>query len=306
MKKLFGLFAGVALLLGGLMLIALARFDADALREALAAGLADATGRTWDVAGAVAMVPGARPAIEVDAVRSPNVAWADEPDFIRIGNVRADLGWWGLLTGAPVVSRVRLTDVVVNLETDGDGGNNWSLPPPVRTASTHAVTVPAGLESVRIERTLVRFRSGWAEAETTYPIDAITLEIHGMTMPLSLALEARVKEQPLSVGGQLGSPAAMFGGEPFDITLSGRYSGRESNADVVVDGRVGRLAGLEGLELKFTLKADSLNEVGSISGFELPRDTPVSITAVAVNTGDGPQLKDYVLRIGQAILRPQD
>jgi uncharacterized protein involved in outer membrane biogenesis len=294
---------GATLLVSVGIVIAVLRFDPEGLRDALESGLADATGRTWDVVGAVRFAPGLTPAVEFNMLHTPNAAWASEADFIRIGSARFDTGWWGLLTGAPLVSRVRLADVAVNLETDGDGGNNWSLPP---TSRTLAVRVPPAIDSIRVERTLVRFRSGWAEAETTYPIESLILEVNGGSMPLALALDARVKGQPLSVGGHLGSPAAMFGGEPFDIALSGRYSGRESNADVVVDGRVGRLTGLEGLDVKFTLKAESLNEVGSISGFELPRDTPVSITAVARNNGAGPQLQDYVLRIGQVILRPQD
>ena len=303
MKKLLGLMLAVALLVGVGLMIASLRFHPEALREALASGLTVATGRPWDVAGAVRFVPGVTPVVEFNTLRTANVAWAGEADFISIGTARFETGWWGLLTGTPVVSRVRLADVAVNLETDGDGGNNWSSPAATQTV---AVNVPPGLDSIRIERTRVRFRSGWAEAETTYPIDTIILEVHGVSMPIALALDAHVKGQPLSVGGQLGSPAAMFGGEAFDIALSGRYSGSESNANVVVDGRVGRLAGLEGLDVTLTLEADSLNEVGSISGFELPRDTPVSITAVAVNSGAGPQLQDYVLRIGQAILRPQN
>ena len=306
MKKLLGFATAIALLAGIVMLFGISRFDAAAVRERLEAGLAAATGRPWSIAGDVRLVPGTRPTVEVRGLRTPNTRWAAEADFIRIEHLRFETGWWGLLRGAPRVSRVLLGDVAVNLETDGEGGNNWSLPGAVRRGPGTAVSVPPGLQRVRIERTRVRFRSGWAEAETSYPIASIVLELHGDATPLALAFDARVNEGELSGSGKLGSPATMLRGEPFEIALSGRYSGRESTADIAVAGRVERLAGLEGLELTFTLKADSLNDVGSIAGYALPRDTPVSITAVAVNEGAGPQLRDYVLRIGQAILRPQD
>jgi len=306
MKKLAGFAAAIALVAGTVVLLGISRFDAAAVRERLAAGLGVATGRTWSVTGDARLVPGVSPAVEVRGLRTPNAQWAAEADFIRIEHLRFEIGWWGLLTATPRVSRVLLGDVTINLETDGEGGNNWSLPGARHSGAATAVTVPPGLRHIRIERTRVHFRSGWAAAETSYPIAAITLVLHGDSTPLALAFEAPVNGQRVSGEGRLGSPAAMLRGEPFEIALSGRYSGRESTADIAVAGRVERLAGLAGLELTFTLKADSLNDVGSIAGYALPRDTPVSITAVAVNDGTGPQLRDYVLRIGQAILRPQD
>lgn len=306
MKKLFGFTVVLAVLVGAGIWFVSAPFEPDTLRERLESGLAGATGRTWVVAGAVRFVPGLRPTVEFSDVRTPNAAWAAAADFIRIESLRFDVGWWGLLRGTPRVSQVLLGDVTVNLETDGDGGNNWSMTPLAQLDRRTELRVPPGLERVRIEHTIVRFRSGWADAEMTYPVATVLFELHGESTPLALAFDASVNGQPLSASGQLGSPAAMLGGEAFDIALSGRHSGRESNANFVVSGQVERLAGLEGLELTFTLKADSMNDVGAISGFELPRDTPVSITAVAVNEGEGPQLQDYVLRIGQAILRPQN
>jgi hypothetical protein len=109
----------------------------------------------------------------------------------------------------------------------------------------------------------------------------------------------------VSLNGHLGSARAMLEGEPFNVNLQGRYQGRESDAAVAMAGRIARLRGLADMHLKFTVQADSLNDIGSISGFELPRDTPVAITGAVVNNGEGPQLADYVLRIGQAIIRPQ-
>lgn len=305
MKKLCGFALALALGIGAIVWFTVARFDAQALRKHVASSLTTGTGRAWMVGGPARLVPGLRPMVEFAGVRSPNAGWAARADFIRIERLRFELDWWGVFSGNPRVSQVFLDDVTVNLETDGDGGNNWSAPPAARTAPARAWRIPPDLERIRIEHTLVRFRSAWADAETTYPVTSLRLELDGAAAPLTLAFDARVRGQPLSGSGQLGSPAAMFGGEAFKIAITGRYSGRESNAEIVVDGRLDRLAGLEGLELTFTLKADSLNDVGAISGFALPRDTPVAITAVAVNEGDGPRLRDYVLRIGQAILRPQ-
>ncbi len=79
----------------------------------------------------------------------------------------------------------------------------------------------------------------------------------------------------------------MYGNDEFALALDGRYAGHESDAELSVVGRVGALQGLRDLHLEFPLKADSLNDVGSISGFELPRNTPVSISVVAANTGEG-------------------
>lgn len=306
MKRLSGLIvAGAILIVAGVLVVYL-RFDPAISRERLTSGLAAVTGRAWETRGRVRFVPGLRPALVFRELRAPNVAWATQPDFIRIESLRFEFDWWRLLRAGPRPSRVLLDGVAVNLETDGDGANNWSLTAAARTATQAKPDIPADLEQIRVERGFVRFRSGWADAETSYPVGLLSFELHGDEEPLTLAFEATVRGQTLSGGGKLGTPAAMFGGEPFDIALAGRYSGRESNASIAVDGRVDQLAGLAGLDLRFTLKADSLNDLGSISGFELPRDTPVAITAVAVNEGDGPRLQDYVLRIGQAILRPQD
>jgi len=306
LKKLIGLALVVIIAIGAVYATALARFDADVIRASVESALNGATAREWHVDGPVEFKPGVVPAVEVHDIRAANVPWASEDDIAILGKARFESGWVDLITGSRRITAVRIEDVVINLETNGDGGPNWMRPNAVTERAAGPLPLSNLPVTLMVERTVIRFRSGWAEAERHYPIDRVVLEARGAAVPLGVSVDARVNGQPLSIGGDLGSPAAMFDNQPFDVVLSGTYSGKESNAEINVDGRIGRLERLEGLDLRFTLKADSLNEVGSISGFELPRDTPVKITALLENAGDGVQLRDYVLRIGQAIIRPQD
>ena len=62
---------------------------------------------------------------------------------------------------------------------------------------------------------------------------------------------------------------------------------------------------LRGIELDFTLHAESLNEfgpVGSAENFELPQDEPVRITARATDDEIGPRIEEFELRVGTIVL----
>jgi len=307
LRRLAIIAAGFLAVAFGSSWVAFSRFDGDAFRRDTQAALEAVTGRIWVLEHPAIFEPGMRPAVVFREIRSPNVDWATRVDLVSIARIEIVSTWLSLLGGRPAIAELEFLGLELNLETDGDGHNNWTRPVSAagqRDAS--AANELTNLESIRLNGTRVRFRSGWGEYEKTYPVDSIEIHATGADSPLVIALRAKVGGQPLSVNGQLGSPAAMFGDAGFSVALQGRYSGKESDAAVELNGKVGALSGLRDLHLEFSLKADSLNDVGSISGFQLPRDTPVAITAVVTNTGAGPALQDYVLRIGQAIIRPQD
>ncbi len=286
------------------------RFDGDVVGADAVAALMSATGHQWMLSNPAQFEPGLRPTVVLKDLRLPNAEWGARASLVSIARVEVQGDWISLISGHPTIVTLVFEGVQVNLQTNRDGIGNWTIPTSVREQSTpgSATTLHqiSSIEAISFKDTQVRFHSGWGDEEQVYPpIDQIELRSFDADSPVTIALNTRINEQRLSVAGELGSPAAMFGNNAFAITLDGQYAGRESDAEMRVVGRVSALKDLHDLHLEFSLKADSLNDVGSISGFELPRDTPVSIRIVAANDGAGPVLQDYVLRIGQAIIRPQ-
>lgn len=283
-------------------------FDGDSFRRDARAALEAATGRVWTFGGEAVFEPGVRPTVVLFDIRTPNQAWGKRPDLMSIARIEIEGDWLSLLRRRPEAAALYLDGLELNLETDSDGNGNWTRASPVAAHGDPGAGSALGrlsdIATITLKNSWLRFRSGWGESEQAYPIDVIEFRSAGIDSPLAVSVKARVGGQPLSITGELGSPAAMFGDDAFDVALDGRYSGRESNAEVNLTGRVGALSDLRDVRLAFSLTANSLNDVGSISGFALPRDTPVSITAVVSSTDAGVTLEDYVLRIGQAIIRP--
>jgi len=287
--------------------IMLARFDGDGIRRDTLAALEAVSGRQWTLGDAVMFKPGVAPVLVLSDLRTPNVVWATRPDLLSVTRIEIESDWMSVLRRRPRIVALRLEGLELNLETGLEDNNNWGTPVPTITPANTATVSAQGLSelhSIELKNTRIRFRSGWGDIEKTYRIESIELRSSGVDSPLVVSVKAQVNEWPVSFSGELGSPAAMIGGGTFGVALEGRYSGHESDAEMQLIGQVGALSGLRDIHLKFSLKANSLNDVGSISGFALPRDTPISITAVVTSSDVGLNLEDYVLRIGQAIIRP--
>lgn len=284
------------------------QFDGGEIRRTIAQQLSQASGRQWTIASDAKLKFGLKPVISVAQLAAKNAAWASDDSIVKIEQLSLESDWRSLISGAPAIKVIDVSGVVINLETDGEQGRNWLRPEQANSGDGEAAvgTIDEHLKLLEIEDVEINFRSGWALVHKHYTIDRIALETASASEPLQLSVHAHIDEQPVTLTGQLGSLAAIRQGRALGVDIAGLYQGRESNADVALSGEIGRIAGLKDMRVKFTMKANSLNDVGSISGFELPRDTPVAITAYLVNSGNGPQLEDYVLRIGQAILRPQD
>ncbi|MFT4583491.1 MAG: hypothetical protein ACI915_004399 [Gammaproteobacteria bacterium] len=307
--KIFG-FTALGLLIGvvGAYFLIISKFDGDVVNRDAIAVIEKAVGGTWDLGAPAELRVGFKPTVVMSALKLANVEWATRPDFFTVAHVEIDSDWMSLITGDFQIQALRLSGIELNLETDGDGNNNWSRESQGQGGGVASAksNKPKNIDLITLSGINIRFYSGWGELGRELPLEEVQLRSDGLDQALTVSLKALFSGQPIAVAGELGSPNAMFGGEAFEVELNGNYSGPESAADVRINGRVGSLRGLKDVALDISLNAKSLNEVGSISGFALPRDTPVSITAKVGSTDAGVGLQDYVLRIGHAIIRPQD
>ena len=235
----------------------------------LQSALGQATGREWTIDRPATFRPGPVPVIALEGLAVANPIWTTRDEFLHIDRVEMDSTWSSVLRGAPVVTAVRVDGLTLNLESDGDGWRNWATPDDGTPAPEVSRAEPA-TGTLTITGATVRFRSGWADTETAYPVDHVHIDATDPDRPAALRLTAPIAGLPFNVAGTVGSPRAMWAGRPFDVDLEGDYAGVDSDARVAVRGRVGSLDGLDALALTLELEAASLNDVGSISGFELP------------------------------------
>ncbi|MFT4561006.1 MAG: hypothetical protein ACI9BW_000745 [Gammaproteobacteria bacterium] len=303
-------FAVVALLIGvvGAYFLIVSKFDGEIVNRDAIAAIEKAAGGTWDFGEPARLMLGFKPMVMLRDLRLANVDWATRAEFFSVAYLEVDSDWVSLIKGDFQIRELRLSGIELNLETDGDGNNNWSGDSKDKASgvASEPDNKPTNIGLITLSDINIRFYSGWGELERELPLEEIQLRSGGLDQVLTVSLKALFSDQPMVIAGQLGSPNAMFGGQAFVVDLDGNYSGPESAADVQIDGSIGSLTGLKDVALDISLNAKSLNEVGSISGFALPRDTPVRITAKIGSTDAGVNLQDYVLRIGHAIIRPQD
>lgn len=309
-SRTFAIIVALLLVLGGLLYVGLQRIDTAEIETRSLAALKSATNRSWYLDGDTTFKPSLKPRLVFTKLRTDNVTWAAQADLVSIEKLIATSSWWSVVRGQPAISAVEVLGLELNLETDFDGNGNWARQGAPTMASTiaprkndDAIAAP---NLIRFTGNRVRYRSGWGDIEKIYPIDLIELLMIDADKPVDVRLETLAGDRYVSATGALGSPRAMLGGTAFDVAMEGHYKGRESEAQLDLTGTVGSLAGLDGVRVELTLEADSLNDVGSISGIELPQDTPVKVTAVMASGENGLILEDYVLRIGLAIIRPQE
>ncbi len=260
-----------AVLLGLLVivLLALAFFPWDALREPINRYVSDKTGRKFEITRRLDVDLGWRGAVvKLDGIEFANPSWARDPYLVRAQSAELELRLWPLLARKVVIPRLALVSPSLGLQMEEDGRRTWAL----GKDSSDEGTVPT-IGLLQIDGGALDFLAAhWGvDLHADFSFDTSRGD-----MPLSYRIKGRYQRQPLTAEGRTGNVLQLnaAGQPPFPLEISAAAGHTRLKAE----GTVTELASLDGVDARFELKGQNLGDLYGLLGIALPQTSPYALS----------------------------
>ena len=137
------------------------------LTKLLSSSVKESTGRDLKITGPVSLNLFPSISVKAEQVSLSNASWASNPNLLTLKEVELDIRLLPLLKGSVEISRIGLSGLEANLQTNTAGVGNWNLTPPV-LAGDNSVTQSANASSRSSDNALISFKT----------IDIVDARIH--------------------------------------------------------------------------------------------------------------------------------
>jgi uncharacterized protein involved in outer membrane biogenesis len=245
----------------------------DRIKGMIEQAVGDATGRQLSIQGPLRLAILPAPTLVVKQATLANADWSSEPDMVSIGVLKLRLSFLPLLRGNVAFKNVQLQDTRVLLETDATGDANWRFSP------ADAGRADVGMKSLSIRRlsiedlTVSLRRPG--SAPDDYQLDHLELSRTPDRKSLAVALHGKLNDQPVALSGTTGRLSELFSGARFPLDLSGRLA----NTRVSLEGSIGDVLKLAGIDLELDAAGSDLADIGTAVGAPLPETESFQVNA---------------------------
>ncbi|MEC8563140.1 MAG: AsmA family protein [Pseudomonadota bacterium] len=233
-KIITGVVGALVLIIGGLI-IYLANLDLNAHKERIRAEAKAATGRDFRLDGDLDLKLLLSPELEIRDVGVSNAAWGSQPEMATVGLMAVEVRVLDLVFGRIDITKLRLSDVELLLETDAQGRGNWQFTPPTPAANDRAAATTEeadaatdaqalSLGDVDLRRLRVVFADGKSGARHRFNVDH--LRLRGGQGPLAVNFALTADGRPVDLAGTL-PPLAALGqpGSALPVKLAGKVDG---------------------------------------------------------------------------------
>ena len=99
------------------------------LTKLLSSSVKDATGRELKIAGPVSLNLFPTISVKAEQVSLSNTAWASNPNMLTLKQIELDIRLFPLLKGSVEISRIGVTGLEANLQTNKSGEGNLESDP---------------------------------------------------------------------------------------------------------------------------------------------------------------------------------
>jgi len=137
------------------------------LTKLLSSSVKESTGRDLKITGPVSLNLFPSISVKAEQVSLSNASWASNPNLLTLKEVELDIRLLPLLKGSVEISRIGLSGLEANLQTNTAGVGNWNLTPPV-LAGDNSVTQSANASGSSSDNALISFKT----------IDIVDARIH--------------------------------------------------------------------------------------------------------------------------------
>jgi uncharacterized protein involved in outer membrane biogenesis len=274
------LLIGLAVLLalaGAAVFTATRYFDRERVTGMVAAEVDKATGRQIHFDGPIGFRVLPSLALRLEGVRLANADWGTRPDMVKARRLELVVALQPLLRKQFQINRVLLDGVEVWLETDPNGRGNWAMkskpkstqaPQPEDTREPMAIN----LTQAEIRESTITLRNGKTGRSETLGLTRVSLSDAGPTDRLDAQI--RLRDQPLSIKGNIGKLADLFAGAdsfPLDLTLA------LEGANIKAKGSVGGAARAGKASLDLHADVRQTTALARLAGRELPLPLPLQL-----------------------------
>ena len=211
------------------------------LTKLLSSSVKDATGRNLTIAGPVNLNLFPLISVKAEQVSLSNASWASNPNMLTFKQIELDIRLFPLLKGSVEISRIGITGLEANLQTNKSGEGNWNLTPPVLVGNGSTTTTPANaasndssdgtfvsIKTIDIIDAIIRYQDGNQAAKV---IHLPKLSLGGGEGRSTILLDVEYEKYKLNLKGMTGSLRNAYFvwnqspvniGLDLDLTLNGK------------------------------------------------------------------------------------
>ena len=270
--------------------LVLRTYDYTKLKPRIERMVTEAIGRELTIGGEVYLEFGLAPVMVVTEVALANAPWASDPRMITARRIEARVRLLPLLFGDVELKYLTLAGVDVMLATDAAGQPNWEFTAPAgSTPQSGALTrLHIAVEDVRIENLSLTYRD--EKAAHTTRLNLAGLEMARQADPefLALKLQADCNGQPVELSGRIGRLQRILSGGRIPLDLAGRFT----SATLKIEGSVGEVSALRGIDLNVRIAGKNLQELGRGFDTELPPTDAFDLSGHLAGSGQSPTLEN--------------
>jgi len=265
-------------------------YDYNKLKPRITRLAAESTGRKLTLDGEISFEFGLSPALTVTDVALANASWASDPQMITARRIEARVRLLPLLFGNVEVRYLSLSGVMMVLETDAAGHRNWEFTAPAGAAPRFGLTtrMHISVEDVRAADLALTFRDEKVDRVTRFNLAG--LDISRLSTPdfLGLKLKADYNGQPVELSGRIGRIQRILSGQRFPLALAGQLS----NAAVSIEGAIGDVRELGGIDLNLRITGKNIQKLGLGYLTGLPQTDAFELSGHMSGSGQSPALEN--------------
>jgi uncharacterized protein involved in outer membrane biogenesis len=262
-------FGAVLIGLLAVLLLVIALFPWNLLREPVNRYVSEKTGRKFEITRHLDVKVGWRVAtVQLDGVEFANPSWARDPYLVRAQRAEFDLSFWQLLARKVVLPRLALDSPSLGLQMEEDGRRTWAL----GKDTADEGTVPT-IGLLQVDGGSLDFLAKQLDVDLHADF---TFDSARGDMPLSYRIKGTYRRQPLTAEGRTGNVLQLnaAGQPPFPIEISLAAG----HARLKAHGTVAELASLDGLDAQFDMRGQNLGNLYPVLGIALPQTPPYALS----------------------------
>ena len=242
-------------------------YDYNKLKPRVAQIVEDATGRKLYLGGEINLAVGLLPSLVVTDVTLANAAWGSQPQMLKIKKLEVQVRLLPLLFKNVELKHIGLADVDVLLETNSKGQENWNFSGAERSAKGFGAFEPDSIDIDRIRIENLRLTLRRDKAEATRRLAVARLAVTKQATGDALDLRTEYDGQPVMLAGTIGRISDLLAHRRFALHLSGKLA----NTAVKIDGTIGDVLNLQGIDVQAQLTGENLETLGSVFRIQLPK-----------------------------------
>ena len=287
-------------LLAALLVLLVAFFPWDVLREPLNRYVSDRTGRHFEITRRLDVKLGRTTRILADGIEFANPEWAKDTHLVKAEGGEIHVELLPLFKRHIVLPRVEFRQPQLGLQIEPDGRRSWAL----GRDSSDPRNIP-DIGALVIDKGSAHFISSehGADIHTDFAIDGPPPSPNatvGSAMPLSFNAKGTWEKEPFTAKGRTGNVLYLSAPlqNPFPMEIDAAAGATRLRAR----GSIASLATLDGANAVFDLQGRNLADLYKLVGVVLPASPRYVLHGQVAKKGEVWQVRDIKGKLGNSDL----